>query len=1007
MPPQPRPATRKPPRPQGWTELVTALIAVLAALLTAQPDGARAQGTDTGGGPLLPAAPAGIGVPFAHSGSDLVPDPAVRFGTLPNGLRYVIRANAAPAGALSVRMRVAVGAVHEQEDEQGYAHLIEHLAFNGSDAFPEGEMVRTLALLGAGFGRDVNATVSDTETLFRVDLARGGGQALDTVLLILRESASRLTFDPGALEREKGVVLSEIRVAETPARLSQERIERAVFRDDLAARRRALGDAMLVRAATPERLLAFYRTWYRPDRTALVIVGQFDPLAVEAKVRALFADWQAPPGPSPTGPDDGRWPPEPGTGRVIADAAPGRAPEVSVRVLWPDEIAGDLGDTLARRLWWQDVQLTRDLLDNRLQRTSSAPDAPFQSASVRLTRLANGWSAQISAVPDPRGWKAALDGIARTLESARTTGFSQDEVELVRQARAGQVERARRIAPRLATRDRAARLVADLSAGQVTLSEEREEALVQGALAAFSARTAGRQLEQWFDGAPAVIVLALPGPSVPGTEQVLEAWQSAREVARERERADPELPWRRPQLAFADLPPGTVVRREERTAPEAHTVVTFANGVHLAVMRAVGTPGTVQILATLGAGSLVLPAEPPGLTTLVEAAWADDGVAGLTGLDLATAVVGTGLAAGVADIGQIRSSVGAEVEARLLRRQLDILAARLNAPTMGTANARRQAGELAAGWQIGESSPRGVWQLASGSLFLRNSPRFVRQESAPDYSDATEPAILGAALVRWREALTQAPVTLAVAGDVDIEAVIRDAASTFGALPARAVRFDPGWREARRWRWRPFARTALSHAGSPDQAIYHISWRTPGDGDVRRSRQLAVLGEVLRLRIMQRLREDEGLSYSPSGGWTVVTPARDFGRLFVHVPAAPDDLPRIEALVDAIAADLTESPPSPDEVAQAVAPILAQRARDRQGNDFWVERLASIGLPDPPGLGGPDLMALDASYDADVRATTARDLHRLARRYLRPGRAWRVSINPRAKPEIRLIAAGS
>ena len=147
--------------------------------------------------------------------SDLPPDPAYRFGRLDNGMRYVIRPNATPKGTAMVQFWVDAGSLAETDEELGYAHFIEHMAFNGSTRIPEGEMVRLLEREGLAFGADTNASTNYDVTLYRLDLPRNDPGLLDTALMIMRETASELSFNPAAVEREKGVVLSEKRVRDT------------------------------------------------------------------------------------------------------------------------------------------------------------------------------------------------------------------------------------------------------------------------------------------------------------------------------------------------------------------------------------------------------------------------------------------------------------------------------------------------------------------------------------------------------------------------------------------------------------------------------------------------------------------------------------------------------------------------------------------------------------------------------------------------------------------------
>src|SRR5579883_2464224 len=135
--------------------------------------------------------------------SDLKADPDIRFGSLPNGMRYAIMRNATPPGQASMRLRFDVGSLMERDDEQGLAHFLEHMAFNGSKNLPgRGEMVKTLERLGLAFGADTNASTSFDNTTYKFDLPKADDASLDTALGLLREIAGNLTLDQAAMDKE-------------------------------------------------------------------------------------------------------------------------------------------------------------------------------------------------------------------------------------------------------------------------------------------------------------------------------------------------------------------------------------------------------------------------------------------------------------------------------------------------------------------------------------------------------------------------------------------------------------------------------------------------------------------------------------------------------------------------------------------------------------------------------------------------------------------------------------
>ena len=174
---------------------------------------------------------------WPQASSDLPADPKARFGVLPNGMKYAVMRNATPAHASSLRLRIGSGSLEESDAEQGLAHVLEHMAFKGSTHVAAGDMIKMLQRLGLGFGADTNAQTGWTQTVYEFDLPHSDHESLDTGLMLMREIASELTLDPKALDSERGVVLSEERLRDTPEYRAQKAQLDLFLHDQLAARR--------------------------------------------------------------------------------------------------------------------------------------------------------------------------------------------------------------------------------------------------------------------------------------------------------------------------------------------------------------------------------------------------------------------------------------------------------------------------------------------------------------------------------------------------------------------------------------------------------------------------------------------------------------------------------------------------------------------------------------------------------------------------------------------------
>ena len=253
----------------------------------------------------LPAAALAQAAPaWTQAVSDIKPDPQVRFGQLPNGMRYAIMHNATPAHQTSLRLRIASGSLEETEDERGLAHFLEHMAFKGSKNVPEGEMVKLLERHGLAFGPDTNAFTAWTQTVFMLDLPESDKETLDLGLMLMRETAGNLNLTQKAMDPERGVVLSEERLRDTPD--YETTVKRLGFLMDgqLAPERLPIGKVDVLKTAPVSRIRTYYEANYRPERATLIVVGDIDVDRIEADIKARFSDWHGV-GPATAEPDLG------------------------------------------------------------------------------------------------------------------------------------------------------------------------------------------------------------------------------------------------------------------------------------------------------------------------------------------------------------------------------------------------------------------------------------------------------------------------------------------------------------------------------------------------------------------------------------------------------------------------------------------------------------------------------------------------------------------------------
>lgn len=221
-------------------------------------------------------------------------NPAVRYGKLANGLTYYIQHNEKPENRVEFRLAVNAGSNQEDDAQKGLAHFVEHMAFNGSKHFSKNDLVNYLESIGTKFGAHLNAYTSFDETVYMLQLPTDKKEILDKGLLVLEDWAGGLSFDKNEIDKERGVVLSEWRSGLGAGQRMRDKFLPVVYYNSRYAERLPIGDTMILKNAPYERLIDFYKKWYRPDLMSVVIVGDINVDEMEKEVQKRFATLQNP-----------------------------------------------------------------------------------------------------------------------------------------------------------------------------------------------------------------------------------------------------------------------------------------------------------------------------------------------------------------------------------------------------------------------------------------------------------------------------------------------------------------------------------------------------------------------------------------------------------------------------------------------------------------------------------------------------------------------------------------
>ncbi len=230
-----------------------------------------------------------------QSSADVIPlDPAVRTGKLPNGFTYYIRKNIEPKNRVQLYLANKIGSIMENDDQRGLAHFMEHMGFNGTKNFPKNDLVNYLQKAGVRFGADLNAYTSFDETVYQLPIPSDDPEVLKNGIQIMRDWAQDATLDAAEIDKERGVVLEEKRLGKGAQQRMQDQYLPMLFNNSRYSDRLPIGTEEVLKNFSPETIKQFYQDWYRPDLQALIVVGDIDVDAMEQTIKAKFSDLKNP-----------------------------------------------------------------------------------------------------------------------------------------------------------------------------------------------------------------------------------------------------------------------------------------------------------------------------------------------------------------------------------------------------------------------------------------------------------------------------------------------------------------------------------------------------------------------------------------------------------------------------------------------------------------------------------------------------------------------------------------
>jgi zinc protease len=878
----------------------------------------------------------------------ILPDPSVHYGRLPNGLRYAILPNGVGKSRVAFQLRIIGGHLAERQGEQGAAHLLEHMAFRGSKAIPEGQLRLIAAQFGMLMGKDVNAITGWGQTDYTFVSTDNRPETASTFLNILRHIAGELLLEEPSLDKERRVVLNEIQL-----RLEQDqrwiRFANAVAPGSPLASF-VLGDGRDVENISAGSLRRFYHHSYRPENAVLVIVGDVDVSTIEAEIVRLFGNWR---GVGYGGSADwSGFNPRSYT-PITFDIDAGRPESISLAVTTPF-IARPVDRKLYRRSVLEGI--LNSAITSRISR-AALTGAPIIGGSGGISDVERSHRMMLLSVkPKPGAWKEALAYAETERRRLIKTGLTKADFEAAKSELAQFMDQRDAGTGERDNAEIAQSIAQSAISGDPLTTDAYTRKLVMEALEDISLREVNSYLRKNWRAGPVRTRVELAA-AIPEGDPVSAISAVLASVGKNQ----PEAALY-PSAVFAHPPlkAGKIVR--DGRAPDGIRRIVFENGVRFNLKRTSFEKGSAQMAVSIGNGAEDL-IRNHCLFTLAPAMLRYGGTKRQSAADLQNALQRYSIKLPTFFVTPNRFVSNVKTTAGSIELQARVAAAYVAEPGFRSEAADLAKLELPDIIAQRLSSPDAMF-LGEGIAYAqyddqRGKPVDASCLAGVDLREVTE---------IMDPILQKGAIEIGVVGDIADGIVIDAIAKSFGALPTRARTFLPSWSVSIPVRNNGPPKL-LKHSGNPNLELAGFVWKTDDDHDPNKSAIRTLLASILAEKLFKTAREDTGATYNPVAFAYSSPYYKNLGYIVAYSTSANGNLQMLESITRDVITRLANGEVDEETLSRIRLVAINQWKQWLETNSGWIEAVGSAqSSPDTVERLGSRIAALNRVSAADIQS---------------------------------------
>lgn len=891
-------------------------------------------------------------------------DPNVKIGKLENGLTYYIRNNGKPEDKVELRLVVNAGSILEDENQQGLAHFMEHMNFNGTKNFQKNELVDYLQSIGVKFGADLNAYTSFDETVYILPIPSDDPEKLEKGFQILEDWAHNTTLSDEAIDSERGVVLEEYRLGLGPdKRMMQEYLPKMLYGSKYAERL-PIGKKEVLDNFDHETLRKFYKDWYRPDLMAVVAVGDLDPATLEKKIKEHFGNIAKAKKPKPRTSFD--LPNHEET--FVTVATDKEAPFTQVQILYKDNFEKPITKTVQDYRGLIVRNLFSTMLNNRLDelRNSTNPPFVFGYSYYGGTYARSKNAFQSFAYTSETGQLNAIKALLEENERVKRYGFSEGEFDRAKKEILAQLEKSYKDRDKLESGQIIGEYVNNYLEKEPIPGIAWEYDYYQQALPKVKLNEVDELIKNFLHDNNRVIVLT--GPEKEGLKKVTEA--EVLTLLEDIKNSTIE-PYKDEAVRdnLIETPPtaGSIVNEEVNDKLDFKTF-TLSNGATVTYKITDFKNDEILFRAFSPGGSSLYDDSTYTQVAFANSGLTEAGIGDLTKNDLnkmlSGKIVNVSPYISMFSEGFNGSAAPKDLETLFQEIYLYFTALNKNAEAFESYKTKQKSfiGNLMA-------NPNYYYQNEIGKIKNEGNPRFMGFPTPAKLDSAN----YDLAYQKYQERFADAgDFHFYFVGNVE-EAKLKEYAKTYLAgLPTTNSneKFNPTtFREKDE-----FQKVVVNKGADPKSRV-SITWEEVTAWNAKEALLLDALGEVLTIKLIEQLREEIGGVYGVGANGSMSKISYTNVTFTISFPCGPEN---VDKLVEAALAEvkkIKENGPTAVDLAKVKETYLQGHKEEIKQNSFWLNSLLRSDEEDR------DINEI-LNYEDEINAITTADLQEIANKYL-------------------------